>query len=141
MQDFMIRSRDQPEMWPLKDEDANVGSYYFTDGQTPVNEYANWAYYEEDVGLGSEKTTADDENESGHYEDDFDGEEEEGEESREEEVSVDGSELSDLSAELHAVKIRSDLGMVAGGILQEVMWTTDAGSMKPLKMNGSFCDT
>lgn len=120
----MIRSRHSPEIWPLKDEDERNSAYYFIDGESQgETDYSAWTYYDEDFGLGSEKTSGEDENESGHCEDDdFDAEEEYEEEEECEAISMDGSELSQFSAEMSRIKSKTDLvEMVSASLMQQVM--------------------
>ncbi|XP_055351108.1 la-related protein 1-like [Paramacrobiotus metropolitanus] len=95
MDGFMVRSRDAPEAWPIK-EDDETGSYYYMDGEAPPSseEGGQWTYYTDDdvLPVGGESPSERDDKESGHCEEDYDGEAED-----EEALSLDGSELSELS--------------------------------------------
>ena len=89
MDNFMIRPRITPELWPIEEEDEK---YYYINGET--DDYSGYPVSSSGFDETDESGTGED-----VYPDDEEEEEEEEETEEDEKMSLDGSDLSEGSTE------------------------------------------
>jgi hypothetical protein len=92
LDNFMVRPRETPELWPIEEEDEKNTGYYYINGET--DDYS--------IYPNSGSGTFDETDESGTGEDVSYPDDDE--EDDEEEVSMDGSDLSEDLCQLSKLK-------------------------------------